>query len=271
MSHTKFGDDAIVLFMDPVKQLHICVLTVKFVEGSIRDNHDDLGGYVGLLTYSVDAKNTIGANYTYLNGNNGVAGPGLKMSNIGIHANGNIAGFGYKGEADWQFGDVASGLKAKGYGGMLGLSYTVDPATLRASVAYGSGPKSGSDVHDFITFLDNGVGAAGTGGLTGDQHYTLVYEYQVNSTAGRRYSGLDNTTYGNIGADFIPVKGLKTSIDGYWIRATEANSPSGSKAAGWEVDGKILYNVAKNLDYQVDAGYFKAGKYYGDDRKGATS
>ncbi|MGC2064251.1 MAG: alginate export family protein, partial [Thermodesulfovibrionales bacterium] len=263
--------------------LHVGLLTIKFSEGSKTNNHDDIDGYVGLFTYKLDAKNTIGANYTYLNSNLGVPagatsvpglpagayglGSGLKMSNVGVHANGNVSGLGYKAEADFQFGDVTTDVKAKGYAAMVGLSYTVDPATIRASAALGSG-HHGGDAKEFITFLDDGV----LSGKNGDPHYTLVYEYQVNSTSGRRFSGLANTTYFNIGADFTPVKDLKTSLDAFFIRATEQNSnytDTGSKNAGWEVDGKVVYNVAKNLVYQVDAGYFKAGKFY-EDKKGVT-
>ncbi|MGC2064584.1 MAG: alginate export family protein [Thermodesulfovibrionales bacterium] len=266
--HTKFGDDAIVFFIDPTKELHAGLLTIKFAEGATTNNHDDIDGYVGLFTYKLDPKNTIGANYTYLNGNLGVgAGPGLKMSDVGLHANGNVSGLGYKAEVDFQFGDISESVKAKGYGAMVGLSYTVDPATIRASAALGSGNKADStDMKEFVTFLDNGVRS----GLIGDPHYTLVYEYRVNATSGRRYSGLANTTYLNIGADFTPVKDLKTSLDAFFLRATESTgSAHGSKNAGWEVDGKVVYNMAKNLVYQVDAGYFKAGNFY-EDKKGAT-
>lgn len=265
--HTKFGDDAIVFFIDPTKELHAGVLTIKFSEGLTTDNTDDIDGYVGLFTYKWDPKNTVGANYTYL------VNPDSKMkfSNVGIHANGNIAGFGYKAEGDFQFGDVAHDVKAKGWGAMAGLSYTVDPATLRASAAYGSGNKGGSDMHEFVTFLDDGVRS----GLNGNPNIgSFIYEYQIKAASGRRYSGIANTTYFNIGADFTPVKALKASLDAYLFRASKENTAiagSDSKNAGWEVDGKIVYNVAKNLAYQVDAGYFKAGNLYGPDKKGATA
>ncbi len=32
---------------------------------------------------------------------------------------------------------------------------------------------------------------------------------------------------------------------------------------GWEVDAKLKYALAKNLTYQIDAGYFDAGDFYG--------
>jgi hypothetical protein len=269
--HTRFGDDAIVFFMDPTKELHVGLLTIKFagdgnnhkaivatpiaansIAGKNTDNTDDLDGYVALATYKWDAMNTVGINYTYLN----LSDADFTHQNLGLHANGKIAGFGYKAEADIQFGEFGDS-KFKGYAGLLGASYTIDPATLRASFAYGSG--QGDEAEDIKVFLPY---------VSEVQNYTLIYEYLVNTTAGAKGTGLANTTYYNLGADFSPMKDLKTSIDGYLLRASK--NPGGSKDAGWEVDLKVVYNVAKNLAYQVDAGYFKTGKFYGDGREDVT-
>jgi len=254
--HTKFGDDAIVFFMDPTKELHIGLLAVKFVEGLKTVNSDDLDGYVGLAVYKWDPKNAIGVNFTYLNQSTS----GKQESDLGIHANGNISGFTYKASGDFQFGDKSDGVSAKGYGLMLGLGYMIDPVGLRLSAAYGSGPDDdGADPEkQFDTFLGN------------DQHYTLVYEYRVASAAGAVNTGISNTTYINVGLDIAPMKDLKASLDGYYLRATKSTTPGGDKDLGWEADAKIVYNVAKNLTYQVDAGYFKAGDFYGSDNKGVT-
>ncbi|MHB8880632.1 MAG: alginate export family protein [Thermodesulfovibrionales bacterium] len=267
--HTRFGDDAIVFFMDPTKELHVGLLTVKFagdgnthkaiplagvpasgLSGSAADNTNDTDGYVALAVYKLDAKNTIGANYTYVNNSDAE----LTLQNLGIHANGNISGFGYKAEADIQFGEFGAS-KFKGLGLLVAANYMIDPANLRASFAYGSGNDGGSDIKAFIPFVSE------------LQNYTLIYEYLVASTAGAKATGISNTTYFNVGADFTPAKDFKASIDGYILRASKA---AGSKEAGWEVDGKVAYNVAKNLTYQVDAGYFKAGDFYGTANKGVS-
>jgi len=255
--NTKFGDDAIVFFMDPVKEMHVALLTIKFVEGTRQSNTDDLDGYVGLMVYKWDPKNSVGINYTYLN----LSAAGLKESDLGLHANGNLSGFTYKAEADFQFGDKATGTKAKGYGLMAGLGYQVDPVGIRASAAYGSGDDDGTGQKNFDTFLSN------------VQHYTLVYEYMVTSAANGISTGISNTTYGNLGVDFAPMKDLKASLDGYVLRATKSNTAvagSDSKDIGWEADAKIVYSLARNLSYQVDAGYLKAGSFYGDDKKNVT-
>jgi hypothetical protein len=261
--HTKYGDDAIVLFALPTKQLEVDLLTIKFagdgnpngfvptfgldLSGSRFVNTEDLDGYVGIVTYKIDDKNTIGVNYTYLNRSD-IA---FKHQNLELTGNGNISGFGYKFSGDVQFGSVL-GTDFRGWAGMLGLNYQLDPVNIRASFAYGSGPESGDKIKDFITYLGD------------DQHYTLVYEYNVMSAAGRMNSGIDNTTYYNLGVDVNPVKDLKASVDGYILRATKPLFDGQSKSVGWEVDAKVAYDIAKNLTYEVDGGYMHAGNFYKD-------
>lgn len=268
--HTKFGDDAIVFFMDPMKELHVALLTVKFLENSRFVNTDDLDGYVGLAVYKLDPKNTLGINYTFLTASSGAgAVAGKSESNVELHANGDISGFLYKASVDFQFGkkfeNKGQEIKAKGWAAMLGLGYQWDWAGLRFGGAYGSGDDIDSKGEKrFDTFLGN------------DQHYTLVYEYRVASAAGTVNTGISNTTYLNLGLDVAPMKDLKASLDGYYLRATKATFETQSKNIGWEVDAKAIYNIAKNLTYQVDAGVLFAGKFYegagnlGLDKKNAT-
>jgi hypothetical protein len=283
--HTKFGDDAVVAFLLPTKQLEIDMLTIKFAgegnaftipkgfysfnndidaTGSRLVNTDDLDGYVGIVTFKPNDKASVGLNYTYLN----QSALGFSHQDIGFAGNAEFGGFGIKGTADMQLGKVkVVDQKFKGYAFTLGMNYMMDPLNFRGSLAYGSGDNNAKDDKDkqFETYLGN------------DQHYTLVYEYNVVSTTGRINSGISNTTYFNVGMDVTPVKELTASLDGYIIRATKTDDGI-SKNAGWEVDGKIVYNIAKNLTYQVDAGYFKAGSFYVDkypvetngDKKGAT-
>ena len=205
--HTKFGDDAIVFFMNPVKPLEIAFLTFKGYEG-FQANTTDLDAYVALATYKLDDNNKIGAHFTYLNEPNPGYFDNLKEMNLGLHANGNVAGFGYKGELDVQGGSVGDPkTKFRGYAASLGLNFNVNPVNLRVSAAYGSGDNNATDdkQKEFQTFLGD------------DQHYTLVYEYKVASAAqsGGVNTGLANTTYGNIGVDFAPTKDLTTSLDAY--------------------------------------------------------
>jgi len=288
--HTKFGDDAIVFFALPTKEIEFDLLKVEFggegnaynipnvlgsgttlsvpaagIPGVLTNskfiNSGELAGYVGILTAKLDDKNTVGVNYTYLNLSQ------LQFSNqdLGFTANGNIAGFGYKGALDVQFGQdntAAADQKFRGYALELGANFNLNPVNFRAMYAYGSGDNNSTDNKNknFVTYLDY------------VQHYTLVYEYQVVSTAGTYATGLTNTNYFNVGIDVTPIKDLTASLDAYIIRAS-ATMPGVSKSAGWEVDGKVVYSLAKNLTYQIDAGYFKSGDFYQDtigEKAGAT-
>lgn len=253
--HTKFGDDAIIFFMDPTKQLHVGLLTIKFDEANRFDNTDDLDGYVALMTYKLDDKASLGVNYTYLNNSDG----DFSHQNLGIHGNASFGGVNLKGAADIQFGDQDKDNSFNGWAAMLGADFKLNPVTLRAMVAYGTGDDDAGDKDNdaFITYL----GA--------DQHYTLVYEYQVISAAGATRTGLNNTGYINLGVDYAASKDLSMSVDGYWLVASEDNA-AGEDEIGWEVDAKIKYALAKNLTYQVDAGYFDAGDFYGKDADSAT-
>lgn len=288
--NTQFGDDALVFFMDPTKQLHIGLLTVKASEGTTGDNTNDLDAYVALMTYKIAPTHTLGMNYTYINNSDSQ----LKFQNLGLHANGAAGKFGYKAEVDFQFGSVgedSSKVKFGGWAAMLAANYKVTPElNLRGSFAYGSG--------------DNGDGNGNAGNKNSEfqtlvgtiPHYTFVYDYRAraagqnqvlsgaNATTG---SGIANTTYYNIGLDYAATKDLSFKTDFFILRASKDTWHDGgtgsefnaSKNIGWELDASMTYKLAKNLTYAINAGYLKAGKFYqwsldsnyvGNDRKSAT-
>lgn len=266
--HTHFGDDAIVLFAQPTKDLELDLLTIKYYEGNKLINNDDLDGYVGIVNYRIDEKNTINVNYTYLN-HSGSTDPnaqnalnvpaGFSLQNFEVAGNGNLSGLGYKYSGDLQFGKWSSDQDARGYAVNLGVNYMLDPINLRASFAYGSGPTTDKDKHkEFQAYLGD------------DQHYTLIYDYQLNTAAGARDTGVMNTTYYNVGFDVAPAKALKVSLDGYILRASDTIIPGQSKSVGTEIDGKIKYQLAKNLVYEIDAGYMHAGDFYKAANPGAN-
>jgi hypothetical protein len=269
--NTKFGDDAIVLFALPTKEVEVALLAIKFagdgapsivptfnnldVTGSSFDNSADLDGYVGIFTYKIDDKNTIGINYTYLN----LPEIDFSHQNFELAGSGSISGLGYKYSADIQFGKSGD-MDFGGWAATAAVNYMVNPVNLRASFAYGSGPTgdAGKD-HQFETYLDS------------TQHFTLIYDYNLVTAAGRSVAGISNTTYYNLGVDISPAKDVKASLDGYILRASEGNANYGgtlstglSKDVGWEIDGRITYNIAKNLTYVVDAGFMHAGSFYRD-------
>jgi hypothetical protein len=276
LNHERFGDDAIVLFVYPVKELELDVITVKLVEGagSISGaNSRDLDYYGIVGMYKLDKDNTIGLNYSYINW----PAIDLKFQNLGLHANGLLMGaLTYGAEFDWQFGSVFADIDKqnfKGWGILAKVGYKIDPVNLRASFAMGSGSdENDNDIKEFQTTVAN----PNEGPQARFVHYTQIYERTITTAAQRQVfsttnsgevntisTGIANTTYFNLGLDFMPMKALNLSLDGFYLQATETPDNVSDKL-GWEVDFKGSYKITKNLTYFVEAGWFDAGNFYGD-------
>ena len=277
-NHTQYGDDAIVFFVDPTKQMHVGLLTIKFAEGTTTENGNDLDGYVALMTYKFSDAFKLGGNYTFLN----LSSADFTQQNVGVHADGKIGNFGYKAAVDFQFGDAAEDVNFSGFAVGLNADYRINPVTLRGSFVYGSGQdEAGSDdIEEFTPFVGK------------SQNYSFIYEYQHATTAFNpstlnsaapsncHAAGVANTMYANLGVDWKATKDVTLSLDGYLFWASETGAfedVTGNDvddSAGWEIDAKIKYQIAKNLVYQIDAGYFKNGSFfedaYGIDKEGTT-
>ncbi len=326
LNNERFGDDAILVWIDPTKEFHLAAGTVKLNEGDAFSHTDDLDGYVLIGTFMLDKDNTLGANllWVHSDGNcpSSVADSGetdddgntilissaspnidkLNIYNVGLHANGKVAGLSYAAEADFQFGKLealsqdaldakefpilfpTSDLKAKGWAFMAKLGYQLDPVGIRAAFAMGSGDDDAfdGDCKEFQTLQGPDYNA--TARLV---HYTQIYERTVRTAAAAAAlttspggnttnTGIANTTYYNLGFDVNPMKELAISLDGFILRATKVGAwedvlseeagedVSVSKKLGWEIDSRISYKIAKNLTYYIEAGIFKAGDFYKD-------
>jgi hypothetical protein len=290
LNNEKYGDDAILVWIDPTKELHVAAGTVKINEGDIYDHSDDLNGYLLMATYMWDKNNTVGINWiwSHSDGNcpsidSHVNVDSLNHNNLGLHANGKLAGLSYAAEVDWQFGKAKGlegdpDLKAKGYAVFAKVGYQLDPVNLRASFAMGSGDdKEDGDCKEFQTLQGPDMGFT-----TRLVHYTQIYERTVKSAAASAIlttqaggnlnnTGIANTTYYNLGVDVTPMKELSLSLDGFILKATKTGlweDQTGldniSKNLGWEIDTKLTYKIAKNLNYYIEAGYFKPGSFYED-------
>jgi len=261
--HTKWGDDAIVFFMDPTKDLHIGLLTAKFDEGNTAlGANDDVDGYVGLAVYKLGDAGNVGANLAYVRASKDasvrlletetpLAGNKFNFYNLGLHGTNKVGPVGLKWEGDLQFGKMGDS-KFKGYGLMADVDYKIDPVTIVVGGAYGSGNKEDStDIKAFVTSLGH------------DPHYTFVYEYFVPSAMGKTGTGIANTTYLKAGVKVAPTKQLSINADGYYLRASETSSGI-DKELGFEIDAGLSYKLADNLTYSIKAGYLAPGDYYKD-------
>lgn len=262
--NTQYGDDAIVFFMDPTKELHIGLLTIKASESGVggsttgnNQNTNDLDAYVGLMVYKIN-KHTIGMNYTYINESD----VDLKFQNLGLHADGSAGNFGYKAEVDFQFGSAfagASKTKFSGFGTMLGANYKMAALNLRGMYAYGSGDKSNTQKNEAFQTLVGGI-----------VHYTFVYDYRAATAANgqtlsgfnnKTGSGIANTSVYNLGLDYQATKELGTKFDVFVLRANKVGAGV-SKKIGTELDASVTYQVAKNLTYAVNVGHLISGDFY---------
>lgn len=269
-AHDKFGDDAIVLFADPTKELHIGLLTAKFTDNVLSDTaNNDADAYVALMTYKPNKDTNISFDVTYVDDkrSNGLGGIAIGNVNIpthlwnfGLRGDTNISGLGIYADIELQNGkierDKVSGnneTKLRGYAYMAGVNYKIDPVKIGLEYAYGSGDDDANDNKE-KTFVTS---------LGADQHFTYVYEFRTKNAAGNLNGGLSNTQYVKLGLAANLAKDLSGELNGYWLRAAKKYSTTyDSKNIGTEIDAKITYNIDKNLKYWVEGGYLWAGNFF---------
>ena len=258
--HTRFGDDAVVAFIDPSKELHMGLVNAKFSEGADVAGANDSDAYVFVVVYKPSKDTNLGADVTYVNDQNGNlgfgAGTDVHFWNIGLRGDTNISGLGIKLDAELQGGKLtdvgATDLKFAGYALLAGLSYKLDPVKLSLDFAYGSGDNDADNkIENFVSSLGN------------DIHYTYVYEYRTGALNAGLSQGLNNTTYVKLGVDSDLTKEISGSLNGYWLRASKVGAGV-SKSIGTEVDAKVSYKIDKNLMYWVEGGYLFAGGFVTD-------
>jgi len=283
--HTLFGDDAIVLFADPTKEMHLVALTIKFNEGDTK-NSDDANAYVGVFDYrtkefgvSADVTYVDHQNSFYNNDgspllNESAAGPGFNILtngtdahlwNFAVRGDVTLAGFNIYADLEGQTGkieDLASGSqKFKGYAILVGASYKLDPVKFLLEWGYGSGDSNPTDgsFKEFVTSLSN------------YQRDTYVYGYRV-VTAGNvagvpvKNAGLANTNRVRFGVDADLTKELFANLTYYYLQANKLTPAQDALGAnhkvGSEIDWLLKYKIDKNLTYYVEGGYLFAGNFY---------
>jgi hypothetical protein len=284
----RFGTDAIVVFVEPTKELFLGALTAKHNEGSFTKSGDDIDTNAVMGTYKLDKDNTLGLFYAYVDCDDlqdalGLTGGDeLSLQNLGIHANGKVVGLTYAAEVDWQFGDAEgqtgfSDLDFNGWAILAKVGYVIpdSPLKIRGSFGMGSGDDDAFD-NDIEEFQF--IGPADTESrLARYVHYTQIYERSVRTASiaqvisgPERNTGIANTTYYNLGLDLMPMKDLTLSLDGFYLQATDTGAwedvlgTSVDETLGWEVDFKGTYKIAKNLTYFVEAAWFASDDFYDD-------
>lgn len=272
--HTKQGDDAIVLFADPTKELHVGIVQIKFDEGiatgfnnggtavATTNSSSDADATALVVTYKLDKATSFGLNATYVKDRNfyGLTGgvsnawgnsinhATADVYNVGFNADTTIAGLGLYLDVEKQFGTLKKAdngsttgtysprdLKLSGLAVMAGASYKIDPVTLTLEYAYGSGDNYNQDSNSDGIRDDNKFKGFITA-LGTDKHSTYVYEYRTRSAAN---AGLNvQNTINNVGGKFENA-GLSSA-------STGLNNTQYIKAA---VDATPVKDLSVNLSY----------------------
>ena len=266
--HTYFGDDAILLFVQPMKELTLAAFHIKWVEGNTTLNDDSTGW--GIIAAYAGKGFGLSADISYVDHQNiaALGNADIHLWNIGLRGNvDDIAGTGlnFKADVEFQTGkvrDLSPEIKLSGWAAMAGLDYKFKtmPLSLTLEYAIGSGDKDSTANKNeaFITALGQ------------EQHYTFIYEYLAPNACnfgafGTARTGLCNTQYVKFGGAYDITKDLKAELYAYWLRAHRAVGINGyrpDKDIGWEVDAKVTYKIDKGLTYWVEGGYFWPGDAY---------
>jgi hypothetical protein len=284
-NHTKFGDDAIVFFMDPTKELHVGLLTIKIYEGT-GNVTDDADAYVALFAYKgkgfnvsgdvtlVDDKANHITSYGLADGGTTMSSrdKGTHLINYGLRADVTVGNLGLNADVEMQSGKsdydsnrnpVVDDIAMKGKAYVIGASYKVNPATLSLAYGQGSGDSDSTDTKNgvFVTALSD------------TNNMTYVYDYRVVGATGSLNRGIANTTYVKAGVKADLTKSLNADVNYYVLRATKNQSSSAmnvgaagtahlSKKIGSELDATVKYQLDKNLVYFVEGGYLWTGTFY---------
>jgi len=276
LNHSKFGNDAAMFFINPVKELTLALVYGKLTENNAWKD-DDHNLYSFVAAYSVDKNTSLSFDVSYVDAQNvslsSTFNTPFHLWNFGLRGNTNISGFGLKAGVEVQTGKAKSQgtnpeVKFSGWAAKVGASYKLDPVTLSLVYGYGSGD-DGSDAtknKQFQTF-QSGIWK---------EDFTYVYDYRTRTSAKNfaRSGYVDNAYMTNIsylmlGAKADITKAVKADLGIFWLRAAKdvaINGGNPSKKLGWEIDGKITYTIDKNLNYWVEGGYLFAGEAFDPSR-----
>jgi len=250
-------------------------------------NANDVDLYSAIVTAKVGDLGTVGLDFSMLRDDSGyimtnpgwTAGLGTRgrLYNIGLQANLKTGPAVIKAEVDYQEGGVDQNATSKGYRGyqiVIQPSVQAGIVNVHALLAMGSGNK------DSISNTTNGqANTQFTNILDATQHYTLLYEYRIRTATGFASTGFANTTALSVGAMAQVLKNLGIGADVYYLRATEQTNvdagpnivggnsggvKTGPKSydLGWEIDGKVNWQITKDVSWNWQIGYFAPGGVY---------
>jgi hypothetical protein len=261
-----FGSDAWVV-ATKMGDNTLAFVNVKFAENDAQQS-DDADAYSILGAFKLNDDMKIGFDVTNLVDRTDKAGATpskVNLYNVGVNFNGKVGPVALKAELDMQAGDLedlsAGGTDSSFKGNQLVVqgSVAVAPVTLNFTVARGSGDDNAAD-NDIESFQN---------ALDIDPHYTFLYEYKMAGPSGTKNFGFSNTTALGIGATFAATKSLTIGADFWHLMATEdvpnVVGAGTTDEIGQEIDVKVNWKVADNLNWNWVVGMFMPGDGMGKD------
>ncbi len=290
LDHSYYGDDGIVAFVNPVKELELDAVYLKLRDQSTNLS-DSTNGYAFIAQYKPSKDTAIAFDATYLDVQNvgetasqsATLDPDVHLWNFGLHANTAISGFTMMVDGEVQTGtEEITGISGghnllggtgnenfRGYAAKAAVGYKLNPVKLTLEAAYGSGNDGSSNNKDgtFITFQGP------------VPHFSYVYDYRTVNAAGAQYGGLENVMYlkldGNadvtkdVNVD-VAVMELQAAHDIKTVKGTTGlnytigseGGATNSRNIGTEADATISYMIDKGLKLYVEGGYLWAGNFW---------
>jgi len=273
LDHSYFNDDAILVFVQPMKELTLAAATIKFREGGA-DLADDSTAYALIAAYAGKGWG-LSTDITYVDDQASYviprSGIDVHLWNIGLRGNyDNIAGtgLGFRADVEFQTGkvrDIGTDISLRGWALLAGLDYKFQAIPLKLTLEYGfaSGDKDSTDTKSEAFITAKGYEKSVIG--------TFVYDYLtptscnflgMEGSSASVKAGLCNLQYIKLGGTADITKEITAELYGYWLRAHRSVSLNGGdpdKDIGWEVDAKVTYKIDKGLTYFVEGGYLFAG------------
>ena len=253
--HSYYGDDALVLFTYPIKELELDAVAIKFREAtgatsSFQGLSNQSNAYAFVANYKPSKDTGISFDVTYVDDQNSEAGltgytagalmPDTHLWNFGLRGNTTVEGFRLKIDGEVQTGEVSNNAVAipsvwtaksnvdfGGYALQAGVGYTLDPVKLDLEFGYGSGDK-GSSSNKIDTFIT----AQGPESTFGDPYRSAgvsgpyVYNYRTVNATDNLYGGLANTWYLRLGGNADLTKDWNLDMAIFYLQAVDTINPN---------------------------------------------
>ncbi len=282
----KYGSDAWVV-ANVTGANTAALVDVKIAEGigqtstgvdlaAASSQSDDVDAYVLLDVFKINENMTVGAFLTAINDRKNLLQIGspnpafppfpvgsvpttkeTQLQNLSLIFNGKLGPVNLQADLGVQAGKAKGELEDRDFKGwelVAQGNIALDPITINATLAGGSGDKAGDkDIKRYVNFLDT------------DQHYTLLYEYKIGNPTCGTHAGFCNTTAINGGVMFAATKSLSIGADLWWLMATEKvpdlkSGTGDTNELGLEADVKVNWQLYDSLSWNWTLAYLDPGK-----------